>query len=452
MRSTLPAVLITATLAHGAYQPGPTDEISRAAESAYVYLYPLALTHVVWLSRGGSTNELRHLRSYPTAEQSRGAIAPNVDTLYSAAWLDLSDGPIVLDVPDTKGRYYSVQLVDGFDQTIGLIGKRTHGTRAARFLIASRRSKAAATPNVERLHVPADFVWLLVRIQANGRADYAFVNALQDQFSVKPLTPRTSASRPADFPPVKPGFDPVRQLDAMDGVMFFRAAAEAMKKSPLAPADTNIIRPLTRIGISVGKSFDPDALSSETRAALNRGAVDGRIKIEAFGSDDSKMFADDIGGGWRRHRVEDFGKDYLRRAATARIARGSLPPEEATYFVARTDSAGRTLTGQHQYVLRFEQGKLPPVDAFWSITLYDAEGHFVPNPIDRFAIGDRDSVVKGRDGSVEIHIQSESPAGTQSNWLPAPKSAPFCLSLRMYLPRKEVLAAAWRVPALRRMK
>jgi hypothetical protein len=452
MGNTSPAVLIMAVVAHGAYQPGATNEITRAAEAAYVYLYPLAGTHVIWLSRGGHINELRHRRAYVTAGQSRAAIAPNVDTLYSEAWLDLSNGPILLNVPDTNGRYYSVHLMDGFDQTVGLIGKRTHGTRAGTFLVAGPRSKAAVLPNVGRLDMRTEFVWLLLRIQANGRADYASVNALQDQFSVKPLASRTPDSRPPSFPPVKPGFDTVRQLDAMDGVMFFRVAAEAMKKSPPAPADANIIRQLTRIGISAGKSFDPDALSPETRAALNRGAADGRNKIDAFASDDSNMFAEDIGGGWRRHRVEHFGKDYLRRAATARIARGSLPPEEATYFVARADPEGRKLTGQHRYVLRFERGNLPPVDAFWSVTLYDSEGHFVANPIDRVAVGDRDALVRGKDGSVEIHIQPEPSAGNELNWLPAPRSAPFWLSLRMYLPRKDVVEGRWKAPSVRRIE
>ena len=452
IKRTLALAVLLTCIAQSTQQIAPTEQLTRAAEAAYVYLYPLALTHVVWLSRGGYRNELRHLRAYLSAEQSRGAVAPNVDTLYSSAYLDLSDGPIVLDVPDTNGRYYSVQLVDGFDQTVGLIGKRTHGSRAARFLIAGPRSKVAVLPNVKRLHWATEFVWLLLRIQANGTHDYPVVNALQDQFSVKPLTPQTRDSRPPEFPAVTPKSDPIRQLDAMDGVMFFRVAAEAMKKNPPAPPDTDMMRRLMQLGISPRKSFNPDALTPDTREALNRGAVEGRKKIEAFGSDDSTMFANELGGGWRRHRIEHFGKDYLRRAATARIARGSLPPEEATYFVARADSEGRKLTGQHRYVLRFGHGLLPPANAFWSITLYDSEGHFVANPIDRFAIRVGDSVTKGKDGSLEIYIQSESPAEKESNWLPAPRSAPFWLSLRMYLPQKDVLAGKWKPPSVGRME
>ena len=452
MKFTLCSAVLLTGIAHTGQQLAPPDQLTRAAEAAYVYLYPLALTQVVWLSRGGHTNELRHVRSYSSAEESRRAVAPNVDTLYSAAWLDLSDGPIVLDVPDTNGRYYSVQLVDGFDQTVGLIGRRTHGSRAARFLVAGPRSKAAVLPNAERLDVATDFVWLLLRIQANGKHEYRAVNALQDQYSVKPLTPRTSVSRPPDLPAVKPGFDPIRQLDDMDGVMFFRVAAEALKKSPPAPSDTDMMRRMMQLGISPGKSFDPDALTSHSREALNRGAVEGRKKIHAFAYNDSTMFTDELGGGWRLHRVERFGKDYLRRAATARIARGSLPPEEATYFVARSDAEGRKLTGRDQYVLRFEHGKLPPVDAFWSVTLYDSEGHFVANSIDRFSLGSGDSVTKGREGQLEIYIQSETPAGKESNWLPAPSAAPFWLSLRMYLPRTDVLAGRWKPPSVERIE
>ena len=233
----------------------------------------------------------------------------------------------------------------------------------------------------------------------------------------------------------------------MTPVEFLTAFTQALKANAPHSADAPMVDDLALIGVVPGKDFNASKLAPEQLQAMNEGVIPASERVESF-ADKSHQ----VKPGWNtfiRH-VGRYGTDYISRAITARLALGANPPEDAIYISTFTDGDGHPLDGSARYRMHFDVGQTPPVDAFWSVTAYDKDGYFVANPLDRYAIGDRDRLTPNSDGSIDLYIQSENPGSEQeSNWLPS-GSGPFNLTIRLYSPKEAILNGAWQPPPVER--
>ena len=461
----LAATLGTAAAPASAPIKPTTAEIREIAASAYTFAYPLVLvdatrrTDLERRAQAGApgANYFVHAQAFPD-DRSRIVIRPNADTLYSTAWLDLLHEPILLHVPDTHGRYYVMQLLDAWTETFDMPGKRSRGTGAGWFGIVGPGWKGALPPHVEKIDAPTNTVWVIGRTQVNGVADYGEVHAIQNGYALMPLSqypngssrsaPATPAAPPA--PGSSPGANrnepPPMQVQRMNPHEFFQTVANLLETNPPHPQDAPLIKQLARVGILPGKVFNPESLGIEGQKAFEQGANTAADRLAALGLQSG------IGekvNGWSAGFSEAIGRygiHYDARAAAARFGLGVLPPEEAAYFSCCQTDAEHSLSGEHAYTLHFLAAELPPVRAFWSLTLYGEDGYFVSNPIHRFAIGDRDALKFNGDGSLDLFIRHDAPgADRDSNWLPAPEGK-FNLSLRLYWPSADMSRGRWKPP------
>jgi hypothetical protein len=294
-------------------------------------------------------------------------------------------------------------------------------------------------------------IWIIGRTQTNGPADYDAVNKLQDRFAITPLTrwgKQTEPIAPTIDPTVDMQTEPLHQVNALSGADYFSFAAELMKSYPPHPTDWSILARLRNLGIVAGESFDSASLSDDVVKALDGVPAEAQQHMKAVLPTLAR-----VANGWSMNTdtMGVYGNHYLKRAIVTMAGLGANSVEDAIYPLQLTDADGNGTDGSSRYVLHFDAGQQPPVDAFWSVTMYDQEGFQVANPINRFAIGDRDALKPGQDGSLDILVQHSSPGTDQdSNWLPAP-AGPFSLCLRLYAPRPAALDGRWNPPPLRRL-
>lgn len=427
---------------------------------AYIYLYPLVILDTTRRQavnvEGGKTtgrgpmNAFTHVREFPDAD-FRDVVRPNFDTLYSIGWLDLTQEPMVVSAPDTKGRYYMLPMLDMWTDVFAAPGKRTTGTSAARFAVVPPGWSGSLPQGVERIDAPTPYVWVIGRTQTNGVKDYDAVHEVQDGYTITPLS---QLGKQPQAPTVKvdPSVDmktpPMKTVDAMPAGKFFAYAAELMQLHPPHIADQPIVARMRRIGIEAGKPFDFEKADATVKRALERAAPDALKNIQAKVPTLAR-----VANGWSMNTdtMGAYGTYYLKRAAVAMVGLGANLPEDAVYPFNLADADEKPLDGANNYVLQFKQDEIPPARAFWSVTLYDNEGFPTANALDRCAIGDRDPLKYGGEGSLQLFIQHESPgADKASNWLPAPKG-PFTLTMRVYAPKAQVLDGRWVPPAVRKV-
>jgi hypothetical protein len=425
-----------------------SPEIRDIAQRAYVYAYPIVLLEA---TRGTTpVNRFTHVPRFPNAE-FRQIVRPNADTLYSTAWLDLSREPILIHIPDSAGRFYLLQFMDAWTETFADPGKRTSGTSEAWFALAGPGWNGKLPEHVTRVDAPTNIVWLLGRTQTNGASDYDTVHAFQRGMLMMPLSTYPDGGQTlvsARAFGASPGGTPPDRVKAMDTHAFFAAFAAAMKANPPHAADSAMVRDLARIGLVPGQDFDPSKLTADQLQALEEGVRAASARIESLVVSSSSTTP---GWGGFNRTVGRYGTNYMVRAATARLGFGANPPEDAVYINSTADSAGRALNGSNRYRMHFEKTNLPPVRAFWSVTAYDQDGYFIANPINRYAIGDRDALKFNPDGSLDVYVQGTSP-GTdrESNWLPS-GGASFNLTIRLYWPEEAIINGSWHPPALERL-
>lgn len=429
---------------------------------AYIYLYPLVtmdVTRKVTTNYApdtkpgmGPMNTFHHLREYPSAS-FREVVRPNFDTLYSIAWLDLTHEPMIVSAPDTHGRYYLLPMLDMWSDVFAVPGKRTSGTEPSSFAVVPPGWNGALPQNVERINAPTPYVWIIGRTQTNGPSDYAAVHEVQDGYKITPLSLWGKDMPAATDAKIDPKVDmktpPMEQVNKMSAAAYFKYAAELMRTNPPHITDWSIIARMKRLGLEPGKPFDADQLDPEIRAALDRAAADALKLMSTKAPTLARVV-----NGWQMNTdtMGVYGDYYLKRAIVAMMGLGANQPEDAIYPILQVDSDGKPLMGESRYVLHFTKEDLPPVNAFWSITMYDEAGYQVANSINRFAIGDRDHLAYGADGSLDIYIQHASPGEEkQSNWLPSPASGKLGITMRLYAPKQEALDGRWAPPPVKRV-
>ncbi|MBA3324391.1 MAG: DUF1254 domain-containing protein [Rhodobacteraceae bacterium] len=446
-----------------AQEADSADKTKALAEWVYSYAYPI-ISMDLTMRQGTNVpnattrtlrapyNQFAHARTYPSADE-RDVVRFNFDTLYSFAYVETAEEPVVLSVPDTAGRYYLLEMLDMWTDVFAVVGKRTTGTDAGDFALVGPDWTGTLPDGLTRIVAPTSAFWILGRTQTNGPADYDNVHKIQDGYKLTPLSAWGTAYTPPAESPVDPSIDdetpPLLQANAMTGPEMFTRLAELMMKYPPHANDYPILFEMRRLGLEPGKPFDPSTLDPEALAAIEAA---GKAGPGTLGETIKRIGR--VVNGWNilTETAGTYGTSYKQRAAVAYGGLGANLPEDAVYPTAFVDADGQPLNGANKYVPHFDKGATPPADAFWSITMYDDQGFQIPNPIDRYAIGDRDEMKFNADGSLDIYVQADSPgADLESNWLPAPKDAAFQPTMRLYSPRQEVLDGAWAPPPLRKV-
>ena len=396
-------------------------------------------------------NLFTHERELLTAGKSR-VVMPNNDTLYVNAWINLSEGPLVITVPDTGDRYYVLGFLDYYTNPFAHVGTRTTGNSAGQVLVSGPGWTGEVPPEFRapgrHVRCATDWNWIIGRVLVDGPHDVATVNALQDRFLMAALE---------DWHGKRPGQP--RRFDAgcaarapFTADRFVAMVNDALRPCPPPAADAALLAQFRQIGIG---ATDAEPLPLEAHAALERACA---TTLKLLDSAEGEVFGRHASAGatgkrsaWRRpiQLGTSFGSEWLLRAFVARQGIGALETREAAYPRCETDGNGAALHGSNRYSMRFAPGQLPPVNAFWSITLYSANDYFlVPNPIERYSIGDRTpGLVFDADGGLTLTLQHAPPLDTtaRANWLPAPADG-FFLCLRAYLPKPELLNGSYRLP------
>lgn len=423
-------------------------EVKAIAEEAYVYGYSLITTEVtrVQMTNVAKEEGMRapmghfiNMKRYPPGDY-RGVSAPNADTLYSLAWVDVGKEPAVFTHPDMGKRFFLFPMYSLWMPVVESPGSRTTGEKAGTYLITGPGWKGQVPAGMKQIACPTRYMVILGRTYADGtEEDYKAVNALQTQYQIVPLS---SYGKPFTYvaPPVdpNPGFSmtdkPQDVILGMSTEAYFNRMAKLMEHdAPPAPEDAPVIARMATIGIIPGKPFDLSKLAPAAQAELKDLPKTVLEKIVAQQKGGKSLI-----NGWLIPGVAGrYGTDYMNRALIAAIGWPANLPEDAVYPTTFVDAEGKKLSGANKYTLTFPKGLTPPVDGFWSITMYFDDGGwwFNPNALNKYTVSMRDKPKFNEDGSLTLYFQHESPGkDKEANWLPSP-AGDFLLTMRMYWPK-----------------
>jgi hypothetical protein len=441
------------------------QEAKKIAVDAYIYGYSLMTSDITGKAFTNTVapnaetfqaplNQMVSIPRYPAADY-KGVTAPNADTLYSAAFLDVSKEPIILSYPDMHGRYFLFPIYSEWTNVIAAPGKRTLGTGAQTIAIIGPKWQGTLPSGItQKVKSPTNSVFIIGRVYADGTPeDYAAVNAAQKEFKLVPLssygqpyTPPTGSIDP-NAPSVK---DKVRDIiSKMDTQTYFNAMAMSMATNPpVMPQDKAIVAEMAKIGLVPGKPFDLSKLPPAVQSALADVEKAASEKIEGQLETGNKV----INGWLLTSGTGDYGTNYLWRAAISNYGWGANLTKDAIYPSTK-DSEGKPLVGTNAYMIHFPKGKTPPAEGFWSITMYDTSYFFYPNPLNKQTVSMRDHPVLNPDGSLDLYFSHDKPANApQANWLPAP-SDQFILMMRLYWPSEKapsILDGTWSPPPVKK--
>lgn len=430
-RRQLMTAVASLALAPAARTLAAPASLKDAAREAWLYGLPMiemAGTRARAIGLPG-VNRFVHARKLAGPE-SREVTAPNNDTLYSSAWVDLTQGPVALTIPPTGDRYISVAAMNMYSDNDAVLGTRSTGGQGGRFTLVGP-GQTGSGPDVVRISTP--HAWVLARTLVAGPDDLAAVRKVQEGLTFE-------GARGMTYAPVAG-----RQAPALD---YFASLAELLKSDPPPATDLALFGRIAPLGLTAKGGFDRARFDAAATAEIEAGVAEAKARLRA-GAGASQV----QGWSYPPSTLGFYGQDYGLRAAVALGGLAALPPAEAMYMNP-VGEQGRMFSGRGPYRLHFPAGHLPPVDGFWSLTMYEAtpEGQFflVANPANRYAIGDRTrGLKKNPDGSLDIWISRTDPGGPKTaNWLPAPAKGPFTLSMRAYLPGSELRNGLYRLPAI----
>jgi hypothetical protein len=436
-------------------------EARAIAKEAFIYGFPLVdsyrIQYAYFVDQANPEfkapwNQIRNIPRVFTPED-RAVQTPNSDTPYSIVGLDLRAEPIVLTVPPMEeNRYFSVQLIDAYTHNFDYIGSRTTGTDGGSFVVAGPGWKGATPEGVKKvIHSETEFVFAPYRTQLFNAGDLENVKKVQSGYKVQPLS--EFLGQPA--PPAAPAIDfikPLTPAEQRTSLEFFRILNFTLQFTPTHPSETELMARFARIGVGAGKTFDVSKLSPEVKTAIEQGMADGLNDLAAL---QERIDAKEVTLGDMFGTREYLENNYLYRMAAAVNGIYGNSKQEAMYPIFSLDADGQKLDGSHRYTLRFAPDQLPPVNAFWSLTMYELpESLLVANPLNRYLLNSPmlPQFKRDADGGLTLHIQNESPGkDKEANWLPAPKG-PFVMFLRLYSPKEEALEGKWTAPPLKVVK
>lgn len=423
------------------------DDLRTAAREAWIYGLPLIQTAAARAREtagGHGVNSFVHVRELATS-RSRGGTAPNNDTLYSSAWLDLSAGPVTITVPPTGGRYFSLALMDLFTNNFSVIGARRTGGDGGDFTVMGPPGRMGVgdvtvpKPRMPHFHKPisspGQWVWAVARTLVSGPADLTAAHAVQDALELR----AHAGHAPGDFAASDAAWND-----------YFYSVQQLIWQSPPPLADHAFFRRIAPLQLGEHEGFEKARFADAEVGEIEAGVAEARALLSA------PVDRGEAVRGWiyPKPNLGDFGQDYLYRARTSVSGIAALPPSEAMYMRAVGPEARGLFASDGLYRLRLP-GPLP-VDGFWSLSLYEMTGDgrllFTDNPIGRYSLGDRSGLRHTIDGGFDIWIGRNDPGGFHTtNWLPAPAQAPFVLIMRAYLPKDELLNGRYRLPPLERL-
>ncbi len=452
---------------HNPSDAGQAAQYQRALAlgvQAYVYGYPLLDTNRVFLTStsvnvpdgagAGPVNQFSHFRRLANPSD-RTVVAPNHDTLYSMAWLDLRSQPIVAHMPVVRKRFTVFELVDPYTTNFANIG--SVGLPPGNYAITPPGWHGHLPKGVHRIRAPYTRVWIIGRTYIRNAADTPNVVKIQDEYSLTPLNkwganyrpprPEHIRRKPKEYtvPGTAPGQNPVA---------FFDALGDQLKRFPPPARDRPLLRRLATVGIGPGMHPSTNrALDAPTRQGLSDAIAAGAKQVNA---DLQKLYLSIAPNhnGWLVARTGSYGTRYAARAVTDKVGLGAPQSKLAIYPFTITDSDLHPLSGANRYVAHFSAGDLPfPVRAFWSITMYDSSGFFVPNKAHIYLVNNRTPLHYNHDGSLDVYIQPNAPdsAIQRRNWLPSPAGEPFRLIMRLYKPidlRGIISGSSWQPPTV----
>ncbi len=479
VRRTRLGLMLIVSIAAGTMQaPSPSmaqtaplseQEALAIATDAYVYFYPLVTMDVTRKQLtnmepgkgiGGPANTFANIPEFPAADM-RAVVRPNFDTLYSSGYLDMTKEPVVVSVPDTGGRFYLIPMLDMWSDVFASPGSRTTGTQAGNFLIVppnwrpdlrDRLVEEFKLPKeTQVIHAPTPHVWVIGRTKTDGPPDYAAVHKIQAGYKITPLSEWGKPAKPVEAR-IDPSIDmktpPKIQVDTMAGGKYFTYASEILKVNPPHITDEPIIAQMKRIGIEPGKSFDVAKIDPAVKKAIEAAPEAAQKLMEWKVATLAR-----VANGWSMNTdtMGVYGNYYLKRAIVTQLGLGANLPEDAIYPLNLADDTGKPLDGANKYTINFDKGRAPPVNAFWSVTLYDPQGFQVANSLNRFAVSSWMPFKTNPDGSLTLYFQNENPGkDKEANWLPAPKGA-FNLTMRLYSPQSDALTGKWNPPPVTRV-
>lgn len=442
--------------------PPPSDaavspEQARAiAKEAYVYGFPLVdsyrIRYAYFVNKEspeykGGFNEI-HSEARLYTSEDKAVQTPNADTPYSMLGLDLRTEPLVLTVPPVEqDRYYSLQFIDGYTYDVAYVGSRTTGNSGGKYLVAGPNWTGEKPEGIDEvIRFDTDLASVIYRTQLFGPSDLENVTRIQAGYQATPLSVYLNRPAPAPAPPIDfaPPLTPDQQRTSPQ---FFEILGFTLRTAPTLPEERELRERFAKLGIGPEGDFEADKLSPEMRAAVEGGMADAWAELDKLKRD--KIETGEVGSAQFFGTAADLKGNYLYRMAGAVFGIFGNTAAEALYPGIGTDSTGAPLTGANNYVVKLPSGQLPPVNAFWSLTMYEMpQSLLVENPIQRYLINSPmlTSLVPDPDGGYTIYVQNSSPGpGKEANWLPAPKG-PFQMIMRLYWPKPDALNGTWKPP------
>ncbi|NEI96439.1 DUF1254 domain-containing protein [Rhizobium ruizarguesonis] len=458
--AVLPLALAVAMGTPVKAQEPSVAEAKAIAQEAFVFGLPLVyiatqadeLSHVTKPEAGRAPfNQFAHYRQFPDA-RNNPIVGMNVDTLYSIAYLDLSKEPIVLSIPEVGDRFWLMQIIDAWNDVPAAPGSRTYGPKGGDFALVGPNWNGKLPEGLIEIRSDTSLTMIGGRTYTSGKDEYDVVHKLQDQYKLVPLSKWGSDYTPPATVPLKEGADITKPTPeyvfSLSAQEFFDKFNALLVDNPARPDDKPTMDRIAKLGIAPRAKFSIDGFTPDVRKAIEDGVAAGQKEVTEWHSKMGEKV-----NGWQLARdLGKYGTKYAYRAAWTYYAVGGNLVEDAFYPTTQVDNEGKPLTGENKYVLHFAKEELPPVDAFWSLTMYDEKSYLVDNPINRYALGGKDKMVFGDDGSLIIYIQKENPGqDKEANWLPAP-TGPIFLALRLYNPRKSVADGTWNPPGVQKVQ